>query len=90
MTRVSIEIAPAYSMISIAGTGQVDVPETPSSRRIATMATCIVVPTRVELDGPTEIVLSDASVDTLGAPAFDGNLETLDGLVVVETAELDR
>jgi hypothetical protein len=55
---------------------------------VLSTSSCITVGCSSEQDGPTEVVLGDASdVDPGHAPAFDGDLETPNRVVVVSTVD---
>lgn len=82
------KISPPNSMIVIWDRDGGVPPEPVRGPLILSTSSCITVGCLAEMDGETEITLGPAgSVAPNGPPAFDGDLETPSGVVVVSTIE---
>lgn len=81
--------APPNSIFFIEDQTRGKSPEIEEQRpRIWSTRSCIIVGCLMSQDGPTELILSDASGDAIaGTPAFDAILDTPSRVVEVSTSE---
>jgi hypothetical protein len=88
MTSASISIAPVNSLIGISDVQKGEVPTVMPESGIASSASCILVACYPEIDGETKITLGVArDVDPGDTPAFDGQLATPSGRVIIVTID---
>src|SRR5262245_30868562 len=86
----SRKIRPVNSLLFISDPAGGVVPEWVRDVLILSTPSCISVGCYPEQDGPTEVILGTAQeVDAGAEPAFDGDLETPHGEVIVSTVERD-
>jgi hypothetical protein len=85
------KISPPNSLIFISDRDGGVPPEPVLGPLILATSSCITVGCLAEMDGETEITLGPAgSVAPNGPPAFDGDLETPSGVVVVSTVDYEE
>ena len=88
--RKVVKLAVPWSILAVACNKAVDVPSGIDVRKLNATPSCIVVPTLPEVDGETEIGLSDSIENISGSQVFNGLLDTPDGVVGLWTAQWDQ
>lgn len=86
--RKTTKFAPINSLVFISDINGGEPPIPIRGQNIWFTQSCVAVPCYPEIDGPTEIVLQDASdAEPGGRPAFEGVLETPTRTLVVTTVD---
>src|SRR5262245_2753397 len=87
----SVSIRPMNSLVLISDLGRGKIPEWIRNKLILSTSSCIAVCCYPKQDGETEITLGDFhDVDPGFPPAFKGQLETPNRVVVIETVEREE
>lgn len=84
----STRISPLNSLVFVEAVKGGEPPTPIWGATISSTTSCVSVASYPEQDGPTEVVLGDASdIKPEGKPEFDGHLETPNRTVVVSTVD---
>ncbi len=87
-----VKIAPIYGIVFVAdAANRSDRPEIVGGRSIFSNESCIAIGCKADIDGETEFLLGPAEKIDLGhRAAFEGNLMTPSGRIMVTTAEMEK
>jgi hypothetical protein len=91
MTSNSVRVPVLNSLVFVRDARIHDIPEIDGDSPILSTPSCVAVGCLPDCDGETEITIGAAKdIQEAGLPAFDGQLETPSGSVIVETVLSER